>query len=206
MHLVEKFITRSDSIRIIPHSIDSLRDDLRKIIITLRMTSVVQHIWGAIRPENTKKLDIVFDQDQPICSTGDMSTWYTSKPCGPTIRSHVNYCVYDSTWEYYDSGILDSSPEIDAWVKNDHVGLEILYAHRGVVRKYRPDFIIRLRSGTMLILETKGKVTEQARTKHKFLQEWVKAVNAHGGCGHWSCAISRAPGELHEILGRHAKQ
>ena len=56
--------------------------------------------------------------------------------------------------------------------KNDHLGFEILYTSRGVVRKYRPDFIIRLKSGTMLILETKGNVTEQAKTKQKFLQEW----------------------------------
>ena len=203
-HLVEKFLTRSDGIRIIPTSLNSLNESSRKIIITLGMTKVVQHILEAVRFQNTQKLDLVFDQDQPIRSSGDMSTWYTSRPCELTKRSHINYCVFDSTWEASDSGILDASPEVDAWVKNDHLGFEILYAYRGVIRKYRPDFIIRLRSGNMLILETKGEETGQTRTKHKFLQEWVKAVNAHGGHGHWSCAISRAPGELTEILRKHA--
>ena len=206
VHLVEKFIAKSDGIRIIPPSLDSLGDSPRKIMVTLGMTKVVHHILEAVRFQNTQKLDLVFDQDQPIRSTGDMSTWYTSRPCELTKCSHINYCVYDSTWEASDSGILDASPEVDAWVKNDHLGFEILYTYRGVIRKYRPDFIIRLRSGTMLILETKGEITELTRTKHKFLQEWVKAVNENGGFGHWSCAVSNFPRELYEILGRHATQ
>ncbi len=201
--LVEKFITRSDRIRITSRSLGSPSDISRKLIITLSMVKVVQHILDVVHFQNTQKLDIVFDQDRPIRSTGDMSTWYTCKPCEPTKRSHINYCVCDSTWEASDAGILDTSPEVKAWVKNDHLGFEILYTHRGVIRKYRPDFLVRLRSGTMLILETKGEETEQTRTKHKFLQEWVKAVNTHGGFGRWSCDISRVPGELHEILKRH---
>jgi len=60
---------------------------------------VVQHIWEAIRCENTEKLEPVFDQDRPIRSTGDMGTWYTGKPCASTTRSHINVCVYDSAWE-----------------------------------------------------------------------------------------------------------
>ena len=204
VHLVEKFINRSDSIRIIPHSLDSLSDISRKIIITLGMTSVVRHIMEAVRFQNTTKLDIVWDQDHPIRSTGDMITWYTSKPCESTKRSHINYCVFDSTWEALDSKILDTSPAVDAWVKNDHLGFEIFYTYRGGIRKYRPDFLVRLKSGNMLILETKGEETEQSRTKHKFLQEWIRAVNFHGGFGHWSCDVSRYPGELHEILKKHA--
>ena len=207
IRLVEKFIMRSDMIRITAGTLGTPSNIPRKLILTLCMTRVVQHIMlEAVRFQNTQKLDIVFDQDRPICSTGDMHTWYTCKPCEPTKRSHINYCVYDSTWEAADASILDASPEVDAWAKNDHLGFEILYTHRGVIRKYRPDFLIRLRSGTMLILETKGEETERTRTKHKFLQEWVKAVNEHGGFGHWSCDISRAPGELHEILRSHATQ
>lgn len=207
IRLVEKFIMRSDMIRITAGTLGAPDNIPRKLILTLCMTKVVQHIMlEAVRFQNAQKLDIVFDEDRPIRSTGDMRTWYTCKPCERTKRSHINYCVFDSRWEALDSSILDASPEVDAWVKNDHLGFEILYTHRGVIRKYRPDFLIRLRSGTMLILETKGEETEQTRTKHKFLQEWVKAVNIHGSFGHWSCDISRVPGELHEILSRHASQ
>src|SRR5207247_1561882 len=51
VHLVEQFI-RSDHIVITPALFS--QDDLkRRLIITLNMTKVVQHIWEAIRFENT---------------------------------------------------------------------------------------------------------------------------------------------------------
>ena len=81
-----------------------------------------------------------------------------------------------------------------AWAKNDHLGFEVFCVHRGVVRKYRPDFLIRLQSGDMLVLETKGRDSEQNRTKRRFLDEWVNAINAHGGFGRWVRDVSRAPG------------
>jgi hypothetical protein len=43
------------------------------------------------------------------------------------------------------------------------------------------DFLVRLRSGDMLILETKSQDTQQDEVKHKYLGEWFQAVNAHGG-------------------------
>jgi type III restriction enzyme len=90
-------------------------------------------------------------------STGDMRTWYTGKPCEPTKRSHINFSVFDSTWEASEAFELDKNSYVDAWVKNDHLGFEILYIFKGEVRKYRPDFIIRLKNGRYLVLETKGQ-------------------------------------------------
>ena len=202
MRLVEQFI-RSDKISITPALF--VHDDLkRRLIITLNMTKVVQHIWEAIRFENTEKLEPVFDRDHPIRSTGYMGTWYTGKPCEHTVKSHINFCVYDSTWEASEAFELDRNPAVVAWVKNDHLGFEVLYVYRGVVRKYRPDFLIRLRSGDMLVLETKGQDSDQDRTKRRFLDEWVNAVNAHGGFGHWTWAVSTAPGDIPDILARHS--
>ncbi|MDE0485507.1 MAG: DEAD/DEAH box helicase family protein [Nitrospira sp.] len=203
VRLVEQFI-RSDQINITPALF--VRDDLkRRLIITLNMTKVVQHIWEAIRFENTEKLEPVFDRDHPIRSTGDIGTWYTGKPCEHTVKSHINFCVYDSTWEASEAFELDHNPEVAAWVKNDHLGFEVLYVYRGVVRKYRPDFLIRLMSGDMLVLETKGRDSEQDRTKRQFLEEWVNAVNAHGGFGRWIWAVSTTPGDIPDILARHSR-
>ncbi len=203
VRLVEQFIG-SGKISITPTLFH--QDDLkRRLIITLNMTRVVQHIWEAIRFENTEGLEPVFDQDHPIRSTGDMGTWYTGKPCEYTKRSHINFCVFDSTWEASESFELDRNPEVAAWVKNDHLGFEVLYIYKGVVRKYRPDFIIRLASGTTLVLETKGKDTEQDQTKRRFLDEWAKAVNAHGGFGHWCWGVSKHPGDIKDTLVRHAE-
>ena len=203
VRLVERFI-RSDKLRISP--LLFYQDVLKKrLIITLNMTKVVQHIWEAIRFENTEKLEPVFDRAHPIRSTGNMMAWHTGKPCEYTARSHINLCVYDSTWETSEAFELDRNPLVDAWVKNDHLGFEVLYIYRGVVRKYRPDFLIRLTSGTMLVLETKGQDSEQNRTKRRFLDEWVKAVNEHGVFGRWRWAVSRDPSDIKDILARPAK-
>ena len=76
----------------------------------------------------------------------------------------------------------------------------MLHVFKGVVHKYRPDFIIRLKTGNFFVLETKGQDTDQHKTKRAFLDEWVKAVNEHGGFGKWSWAVSRQPGDVVGIL------
>ena len=202
VRLVEGFV-RSDKIRIAPELFH--RDDLkRRLVITLNMTKLVQHIWEAVRFENAETVEPVFDRDRPIRATGDMRTWYTGKPCEYTRRSHINFCVLDSTWEGSDAFALDHADEVAAWVKNDHLGFEVFYVHRGVVRKYRPDFLVRLKSGDMLVLETKGQDSDRDRTKRRFLREWIEAVNAHGGFGRWSQDVSRHPGDIRDILARHS--
>jgi len=200
VRLTEQFI-RSDHIAIRPPLF--YQDDLRRrLIIALNMSRVVQHIWEAVRQENTERLTPVFDRDHPIRATGQMRTWYTGKPCERTRRSHINVCVYDSSWEAADAFHLDDSDRVAAWVKNDHLGFEVLYIYRGVVRKYRPDFLVRLASGAMLVLETKGQDTEQDQVKQRYLEEWVQAVNAHGGFGRWCWGVARQPGDIRDILAR----
>ena len=198
VRIVEQFIC-SDKITISPPLF--CQDELhRRLIITLNMSRVVQHVWEAVRQENTERLVPVFDRDHPIRSTGDMRTWYTGKPCERTKKSHINVCVYDSTWEASDAFVLDNSDAVAAWVKNDHLGFEVLYVYRGVVRKYRPDFLVRLKSGDMLVVETKGQDTEQDQVKQRYLDEWTQAVNAHGGFGYWRCAVAKEPAEIRDIL------
>ena len=155
---------------------------------------------GEYHPENTESLIPVFDTERPIVSTGDMRTWYTGKPCEYTKRSHVNFCVYDSTWESADAFQLDHSGNVDAWVKNDHLGFEMLYVYKGVVHKYRPDFIVRLKTETIWFLKQKVKTPIRIKPRRAFLDEWIKAVNEHGGFGKWGWAVSRMPGDVVQIL------
>ena len=176
-------------------------DPLRhRVLILLNINRIVQHIWNGLRAENTDKVVPVFDSENPIRSTGRMRTWYTSKPCEYTEKSHINHIVVDSTWEASEAYRIDKSEQVAAWVKNDHLGFSILYNYRGAVRKYYPDFIVKLKNGEFLILETKGQDSDRARTKRAFLQEWVKAVNNHGGFGLWREAVSFNPNDLSEIL------
>jgi type III restriction enzyme len=201
INLVEDYIA-AGKIDIIPplFNLDSLR---RRIIITLNMTKLVQHIWEEIRFENTLALVPVFDTENPIRSTGDMRPWFTGKPSEKGKRSHINECVYDSTWEASEASELDRNPNVVAWAKNDHLGFEVHYIFQGTVHKYRPDFLIRLTNGRMLVLEVKGQDSQENNTKRGFLAEWVKAVNAHGGFGKWAWDVSRLPKDVAGILEKH---
>lgn len=172
----------------------------KRVLITVNINKIVQHIWNAIRAENTEKLLPVFDKENPIRSTAQMRTWYTTKPCEHTEKSHINLIVADSTWEASEAYVLDKHPLVDSWVKNDHLGFTILYNYKGVIKKYYPDFIIKLVNGEFLVLETKGQDDDQDRTKRVFLKEWVEAVNNHGGFGKWHEDISRHPSDVEDII------
>jgi type III restriction enzyme len=196
--IVDRFVG-SDRLRVIP-PLFAVDDAKRRLVFTLNMSRIVQHLWEYLRFENAQALVPVFDQAHPIRATGDMQTWFTSKPCEHTTKSHIGLCVYDSTWEATEAAELDRNPAVSAWVKNDHLGFEILYTFDGDVKKYRPDFLIRLASGEMLILETKGQDTAKDRTKREFLDEWVRAVNGQGGFGKWRWAVSKHPKDVGGLL------
>jgi len=202
IRIVEK-VLRSDRIQINPPLFyqDGLR---RRVVLTLCMNRVVQHVWEAIRFENTERLEPVMDGDRPIRSTCDMRTWWTGKPCEYTLRSHISHCVFDSTWEASEAFELERNPSVGSWAKNDHLGIEILYIFQGVVRKYRPDFLVRLTNGTTLVLEVKGRDSQQEKTKREFLNEWVRAVNSQGAFGRWAWDVVLDPALIPEVLARHA--
>ncbi|MFA4828696.1 MAG: DEAD/DEAH box helicase family protein [Thermodesulfovibrionales bacterium] len=177
------------------------QDEVRKrILIMLNMNKVIQHIWNEIRADNTTQLTPVFDKEHPIRSTSDVRTWWTSKPCESFGNSHINFTVVDSKWEYLEAKTISDSTAVESFVKNDHLGFTVLYNYQGVIRRYFPDFIIKLKNGGHLILETKGQDSEQDKTKRAFLDEWCRAVNQHGGFGKWSWAVSFDPNDLEMIL------
>ena len=201
VRLVEKYIEAGGVVLDPP--IFNNDDKRRRLVLTMDMTKVVQHLWEAIRFENALTLEPVFDTERPIRSTGDMLPWYTGKACEHTKRSHINMCVYDSRWEANEALELDRNYNVRGWVKNDHLGFEITYSFKGIIHKFRPDYLIKLTNGTTLVLEVKGMDDQQNQTKRVFLGEWVQAVNAHGGFGKWASDVSRHPKDVLEILERH---
>ncbi|NMA10725.1 MAG: DEAD/DEAH box helicase family protein, partial [Methanomicrobiales archaeon] len=200
--IVDRFL-RSDKIRFAP-LIFSTDDTRRRVMLILNMNKVVQHIYEQIRETNTETIEPVLDPGRPIRSTADMPVWYTTKPCGETAKSQINFCVYDSTWEASEAFALDRNPAVQAWAKNDHLGFEIFYLFEGIVRRYRPDFLIRLENGECLVLETKGKDSQQNRTKRAALAEWVRAVNGHGGFGVWHSDVSFDTADIDGIIAKYA--
>lgn len=201
IQLTQKYI-ESGAIQINPpmYGTDPVR---KRIIYMMNMNRIVQHLWDFIRLEMTSKTVPIFDANRRVRSTADMPTWYTSKPCNITLHSQISHCVYDSGWESTEAYILEKNPHVEAWAKNDHLGFEIVYIYEGVVRKYVPDYLVRLDNGKTLVLETKGRMTSRDVAKRKALSEWVKAVNATGEFGTWANDISINVADVDSIIQKY---
>ena len=202
VRIVEDFI---DSDKIQVYSL-AFQDDLkRRLLILLNMNKIVQHIFAAIRFENTQQVIPIFNKEAALRSTSDMNTWYTSRPCEVAQHSQISHVVFDSGWEASEALELDRNPDVLAWAKNDHLGFAINYVYKGVIHKYLPDFLVRLSNLKMMILEVKGPDDQQNRTKREFMDEWVRAVNSDGRFGKWSWAVSFSPSDVAAIIKTHAR-
>ena len=207
----EKFIN-GRKLKIVP---DLPRDEdgirRRNMMISLNYGAILSHFAHAIVPGNRKARTIVLDDRHPIGETGDMLRWYTGRNCVPPHlmdKCHINLCPMDSGWEENAAGVFARLPQVEAWVKNDHIGFDIYWSDGGVARKFRPDFLLRLSDKIgqkkNLILEVKGRMLIAPETKLKVeaAEEWVKAVNEHGGFGEWHFAQAESPDDVEEIV-RH---
>ena len=176
----------------------------RRILIALNIDLVVQHVLSNVTEQNTERLTPVFDEENPIGATGLMRTWYTTKPCFPTTKSHISHLVGDSAWEGHAANVFEKREDVLAYAKNDHLGFQIYYMWAGSRRRYVPDFLVRLTGGTILALEIKGTDSPQNKAKRDALNEWVKAINAAGGFGRWAWDVAFKPGEVQDIITKHA--
>jgi hypothetical protein len=175
----------------------------RRVLIALNIDNVVQHLMRFVTSQNTTELTPVFDEENPIGSTGQMRPWYTTKPNFPTVKSHISHVVGDSAWEGYAANVFETRDEVVSFAKNDHLGFQIHYLWQGSRRRYVPDFIVRLRNGVTLALEIKGVDSPQNKAKRDALAEWVSAVNAAGGFGTWAWDVAFEAAHVHDIVSKH---
>lgn len=200
VQIVEEF-WRSDKI----HS-GSLfhQDDLRRrVLFALNIDRTMQHLFRHLRQQNVETIEPVFNTEFPIGSTAQMRPWHTTKQCFPGVKSQISHVVFDSAWEASEAYALEKSAVVEAYAKNDHLGFHVLYLWGGSKRKFFPDFLVRLTSGTMLVLEIKGEDSPQNQFKRAAMAEWVRCVNTHGGFGRWAFDASFDPADVDEILERH---
>lgn len=159
---------------------------------------------GTRRPKSLP----IFRPFDHIGSTAEVN-FFTTKAVYPTAegKSHVNFVVLDgpggNTWEEKVSRTLEAMPQTAAYVKNDHLGFTIPYTFGGRTWQYYPDFLVRLTprepDGDLvhtLIVEVSGshKAAEPTREKARTARnQWVPAVNNHGGFGRWSYCELKNP-------------
>ena len=101
-----------------------------------------------------------------------------------------------ASWEEQLALTLETHPRVLAYAKNQALGFEIPYLDRGVMRRYLPDFLVRLDDGgdepLNLVLEVKGIRDESDKAKAQTTRDlWVPGVNALGGFGRWAFAEFR---------------
>lgn len=197
VRLVEQFLKSS---KVVVPSLFHQEPLRRRILVSLNMDRVVQHLLRYVTEQNHERLEPVFDEDSPIGSTRYMRTWYTTKSVIPTQKSQISHMVGDSGWEGYAANVLEDSALVEAYAKNDHLGFQVYYLWNGARRRYVPDFLIRLASGKTLVLEVKGEDSAQDRAKRGALDAWVAAVNAKGGFGVWAWEFIVEPHQMRDML------
>lgn len=177
-------------------------EDFRRIIITLNMQKIVEHLHQAIHQTSKEEAIPVFDPVRPIRSTRNAFTWYTAKPTMPVTMSQISHLVVDSEWEGRLGTALEQGriQNLISWVKNDHIGFEINYVYQGEYHTYYPDFIVRLEDDRYLLIEVKGQKTDKDKAKWSAAEEWVKAVNTSGKFGTWEFKVLEKPDDIFEIV------
>jgi len=183
------------------------QDPLKKrILIALSIDLIVEHLMRYVVEQNEERLELIYDEENPIGSTANMRTWYTTKPCQQTSKSQINNLVVDASWEAYVANVIESPSMQDhlyAYAKNDHLGFFIYYMWNGSKRKYIPDYLIKLNNGKTLLLEVKGQVTEQEEAKWSATRKLIAAINSKKSFGQWEFEVVTDMAKVQDVLLKH---
>ena len=180
--------------------------DHREICNLRYLTVLRERLGAALKPgEGPERFLPALDEYQPIGTTEGINFSSPTDRCVPTAKSHLSHAVCDSGLERQICAVLDAHPHVEAWVKNHKLFLEIPYLYFGKTYRYRPDFIVRLDGGQILLLEGKGDPDEKDDAKATAARRWVAAVNTWGGLGVWDHAICYDASTLAHSLDDHAQ-
>jgi len=157
------------------------------------------------RHGDESRVKAVLDPYNPAGSTAHVGFTTSKQTLWKTDarRCHVDWAVYDSTWEAEFCRVAEAHPRVRAYVKNHGLGLEVPYRQGPEARTYIPDFIVQVDDGRgaddllHLVVEIKGYRGEDAKDKKATMDTyWVPGVNALGTFGRWAFAEFT---DVHEI-------
>ena len=164
----------------------------RNILISQNTTKIASAIAQAINlSQNTKAYPII-DPINKFKNTAAMSPWYTTRETysSSEMKCHISHLVQDSNWEGIGKILDNDIEDVEAWVKNDHLGFTIPYVHKGLVKSYFPDFIIKFKNNRYLLLEIKGKEREEDQSKWDAAKLWCEALNEDTDLwGYWKFKV-----------------
>ena len=166
---------------------------------------LVERFSDAIKPDDDRgepPLLPILNAHKPYGSSAGVD-FKTVKSCQAAGKSQVNQVVLDTaTWESSAAFYLELSPEVQAYVKNDHLEFSIPYEYQGQKHAYVPDFLVKFAAAHHAIVEIKGQEDDQDRAKYEAAKKWANAVNNWGQMGHWDFMVCKDP----QLLGREMRE
>jgi type III restriction enzyme len=178
----------------------------REIGLQTYAQRIVALLAAAITPDDDRgeaPLLPRLNRYKPIGSTENVH-FKTVKPVQITTASHLNLVACDTTsWEQAAVFQLERLAREDGvlcYARNDRLEFNIPYELYGNPHVYEPDFLVRMKNGTTVVLEIKGQSHEDTEVKHEAARRWVAAVNHWGRLGWWEFLVCREPQRLAEAL------
>ncbi len=169
---------------------------------------LVEALASQIQPDDSEgepPLLPVLNRYKPFGTTAEVD-FITVRGCHGTQKSHLNLVVLDTqAWESTAAFRLEASDEVECYARNDHLGLVIPYEFQGVDHHYEPDFLVRLKTGVVVMLEIKGFEDAQTRAKHDAARRWVTAVGNAREHGSWIFHVCRDVQVLERELAHLAR-
>lgn len=160
---------------------------------------VCEIISGALidKPGGQSLMRAVLDPYTPVGTTlgVNFNTSVATRYAPRSDKSHLNWIITDSDWEYKLVARIEEHPKVVCYTKNHNLGFEVPYLYEAEPRMYRPDFLIKLDTQelTTLIIEVKGYRGHDAMIKADTIaHKWVPAINRNGKFGRWGFAELRS--------------
>ncbi len=164
-----------------------------KMLADMACERITAGITSSMADEHTIKA--VLDSYNPVSSTMhvNFTTSKTNRWQADARKCHINWVILDSDWEAEFCRVVESHPQVKAYVKNHNLGLEVPYRYGSETRTYIPDFIVLVDDGRddplHLIVEIKGYRREDAKDKKTTMETyWIPGINNLGKYGRWAFA------------------
>lgn len=168
--------------------------DVRELALEVHAREVIARIRDNILPnvagDKEGRLLPVLSRFKKHLSTDGVS-FNTAHPTIPLSKSHFNRAPYLSSYERIAIEEFEDSDLIDFYTPNHrNIGFTIGYTFKGELKRYEPDFILRLNNGVSLVLEVKGiggrhHQPDALPAKNAATHKWCQAVTNMGTMGKW---------------------
>lgn len=193
--------------------------DERELALPRYATLVRERVRTGILPAAARTdspLLPVLNSAFPVLGTDEIDD-STTRPIVQLFKSELNAAAVLSEGKTGSIGearaieVLEDLDFVEAIAPNHRkIGFQIPWEYLGNARRYEPDFLVRLRGGTIVVLEIKGgkgelygAANDEVEAKNAAALKWVHAVNNTRTLGRWAYEICRDLHMLREQLVRH---